>query len=300
MAATPREQLIAEWRERLRDCESATGEMTSRSAWLTRVRVRLYRFLLSLYGTGEWQGAPGENLPSSGVGESPTAALQAQEAAPLAGKPAKSEGQIRSVLAAVSGASAQVPAPGPLVSEAEQNIWVIAATTKEKWQALAGLELLQQRGFQVRLRRRGNESILEVPARERKRAFELLDEWRQEMRALATSTDVRRGDDHASILPVIFGLMSFFCLLFFIVVTGCAFLFVWERLHYLGISSSRAQGASLGFETLFGPEYIFVWTEYVFVWLGVMLIGVAALIAATLRWWRIRKRPLANRHSESG
>ena len=53
--STPRDQLIADWQNRLAAASEAPEEATSRAAWLVRLRTRLYHFLLSLYGEGNWK-----------------------------------------------------------------------------------------------------------------------------------------------------------------------------------------------------------------------------------------------------
>ena len=48
-----RPDLIADWQTRLAAAEEGAG-CASSPGWLQRARVRLYRFLLSLYGDGGW------------------------------------------------------------------------------------------------------------------------------------------------------------------------------------------------------------------------------------------------------
>src|SRR5262245_52078179 len=52
---TTREQLIDRWQTQLADSE-VQAESGSRR-WLWQMRVRLYRFLLLCYGSGEWKSS---------------------------------------------------------------------------------------------------------------------------------------------------------------------------------------------------------------------------------------------------
>ena len=92
MAAASREQLIAEWRERLSAAEASSTDSTTRPAWLLRIRIRLYRFLLSLYGDGDWSASPQQAT------EPPSLVFDSADALALEGKPAKGEERIRAAL----------------------------------------------------------------------------------------------------------------------------------------------------------------------------------------------------------
>ncbi len=110
MATTAREEIIAEWRKQLAEAEEPVDADSQRTAWLTRLKLRLYRFLISLYGDGRWNGS------DSDAEESPHAGpfVVSEEALPLTGKPAKDASQIRDVLKSVAEASDGRTKPGPL------------------------------------------------------------------------------------------------------------------------------------------------------------------------------------------
>jgi len=120
MAAT-RERIVTDWTRRLAEAEAGAEAGRNRAAWLSRLRVRLYRFLISLYGDGRWNAAVGEK----GTAPSPiktSAVFESADALPLAGKPAKSGEQIRGVLAAVANAQDERQQIGPWTE------WVVVAT----------------------------------------------------------------------------------------------------------------------------------------------------------------------------
>src|SRR5262245_5936502 len=109
MPAT-REELIADWRERLAAAEEPVTPDSSRAAWLARLRMRVYRFLLSLYGGGDWN-AP-EQIAERQREHNDSVVIDAG-ALPLAGKPAKGESAIRATLESVAKARENASAPGP-------------------------------------------------------------------------------------------------------------------------------------------------------------------------------------------
>jgi len=54
IAVVSRDELIADWHKRLAAAEQSQADASKRSQWLARMRVRIYQFLLSLYGEGNW------------------------------------------------------------------------------------------------------------------------------------------------------------------------------------------------------------------------------------------------------
>src|SRR5262245_1199784 len=104
--ADTRERIIADWTRRLADAEASDDAGVNRAAWLSRLRVRLFRFLLSLYGDGRWNAAVEENGAASSSSNA-SVVFDSADALPLAGKPAKNDEQIRSVLAAVAAAQVE-------------------------------------------------------------------------------------------------------------------------------------------------------------------------------------------------
>ncbi len=124
---TTRDQLIADWRKRLDAASEAPEEPTSRAAWLVRLRIRLYRFLLSLYGEGDWN-APAE-APVRRRSPDPAAAATAGLPLDLSGKPAKDASIIRAALSSFAGAAETTPQPGPLAAGADLDAWITVAST---------------------------------------------------------------------------------------------------------------------------------------------------------------------------
>jgi hypothetical protein len=170
-----RKQLVAEWRSRLAATEEIPAGAVSRPAWLVRVQRRLYQFLLSLYGNGDWRTT---DLPDSPpvveIGGEQSVVFDAPGVWPLAGKPAKETGKIRAVLKAVATAQDEPLPAGPLVDCLPAEDWVTVAVVKRGIEPNRCVKLLGSRQFTVRVLGRGADLSVEVPAREHQAALKLL------------------------------------------------------------------------------------------------------------------------------
>src|SRR5262245_60049142 len=109
MMSLHRDQLISNWRAKLASAEAEPVGSSPRRAWLVRVRTRLYRFLLSLYGDGRWTSDE-HAAPSPAV-------FAGADAEQLDGKPAKDLGEIRSVLKSVANGQDHRPQAGTLTGD---------------------------------------------------------------------------------------------------------------------------------------------------------------------------------------
>jgi hypothetical protein len=123
-----RTELIADWKRQLAAAQ-ALPQASLRAAWLTRVRARLYRFLVACYGNGDWTTDYALSSPARAVADRPQADTSCSPAAlsDLSGKPAKSAGHIRSVLKKVAGAQEAAIGVGPLAAGLDPAGWVIVA-----------------------------------------------------------------------------------------------------------------------------------------------------------------------------
>ncbi len=167
-----RDQLISDWRQKLAAADTVVAG-TGRAAWLARMRRRLYRFLIACYGNREWTAAP--SVPASGPASAPAAVLfESAEAMELNGKPAKTGGQIRSVLKKVAGAQDHPPEAGPLAGGLDATSWVVVAAASSKLKTGRCCELLRAAGLHARTAYHGDDHMVEVPACERHEAFEIV------------------------------------------------------------------------------------------------------------------------------
>jgi hypothetical protein len=177
-----RDNLIADWRARLADAEAEPMSAAPPRAWLTRVRVRLYRFLLSLYGTGEWR-ADGEQSLESQPAASAAVVFDSAEAETLTGKPAKGEGQIRTVLKAVANSQDHRPQAGSLQgSEVIANLWLMVVSDSTNLSLPRCQNLLKHHGIECRRVAYGREWALEVRAATHPAAVALLDKHYDDLR----------------------------------------------------------------------------------------------------------------------
>lgn len=166
--------LLADWQRKLTAAESIS-DVGSRGRWLARMQIRLYHFLLSCYGSGDWRGEPphtpfvatNNRFSPMGSGE--------LLGPPLEGKSAKSSDQIRLAIKQIASAQGNPPPAGPLAKGIAPNNWIIAGTYRNRRFAEAGLLLLRHHALTARTRRQRRETIIEVWASERDEALALLD-----------------------------------------------------------------------------------------------------------------------------
>lgn len=174
-----REQLIAEWRERLASAESAPAEGGARPAWLLRLRLRMYRFLLSIYGDGAWNaGEPVTARVEDDVAGSMIAAKLA--ATELEGKPAKGADEIRGVLTTFVKAQGAEVKPGPFVQGLPAESWIMVGACRGGVAAEDWLRMLEGKGLKPRVRRSGRRELIEVPLRQRTEAIRIMGELADE------------------------------------------------------------------------------------------------------------------------
>jgi hypothetical protein len=168
---TTREQLIADWRLRLSEAEDVGGEQLSRPAWMTRLRLRLYRFLISLYGEGHWNAgevAGGEEVSSrAGV-------IVADQSLPLAGKPAKDESSIRAALQSLAAGGGEKPAAGPLLAGTERSAWVVVASTTWGLDPQRSTDALIAKGIAARTVGHADDTTVEVRAVHQATAMQII------------------------------------------------------------------------------------------------------------------------------
>jgi hypothetical protein len=173
---TTREQLIADWRKRLvaaRDLPRSS----QRAAWLARLRIRLYRLLLSLYGDGQWNSS----TPSPADYDSAHSESVVIEpgALPLAGKPAKDRDQIRAALDALSGSRDLAVPPGPLTAGLTPESWVVVGSASGRLKTTRLLLFFKRSGLTARQSLRGDDRIVEVQARDFTQAQSIIEHNRE-------------------------------------------------------------------------------------------------------------------------
>jgi len=261
--ATTRDQLISDWRQQLAAAEESVAA-TPRMAWIARMQVRLYRFLLACYGGTDWQPparSPGEPRDASPL------VFDSAEAKSLAGKPAKSLGQIRSVLTAVAKAQDDPHAPGPLAGGLDYDSWVVVAAASSKLKTGWCAELLAKAGLHPRRCHRGDDELVEVPAHERHEAFEIVEQNRERIHQPPGTPRTQR-------IPAWhrFAAGAIIALWFTGLMSWALAAFAWSS---TGTTGNRVQPTDF----LDGPGYFGIW-------FSLYLATLLGLGLAFLRWLR--------------
>jgi hypothetical protein len=172
----PREKLVADWQARLAAAGETSAEPPSRAAWLARLRLRLYRFLLSLYGEGEWNAAQETDTErraaSPGIPDIET---------PLAGKPAKDASTIRAAIRKVAQAQDSWIAAGPLVHGIDRDQWVVVATRASGIDPQLAAAALAAKGMPARIEPYGRDFAVKVQVQHGMAASEFVLAHRSEL-----------------------------------------------------------------------------------------------------------------------
>jgi len=171
---TAREQLIADWQNRLASASDIREESPSRSAWLSRLRIRLYQFLLSLYGDGQWR-APSKTATDSSKSHD---VVIEPGVLPLAGKPAKDDSKIRATLESVASAREHPAELGPLAAGFGRDAWVIIASAGGGIDPQLCADALKAKGIIPRLVGRYEDVTVEVLAQHAAVAAKLITSQR--------------------------------------------------------------------------------------------------------------------------
>lgn len=258
--ATTRDELVHDWRERLSAAEATTAS-SPRSAWLARMQIRLYRFLLACYGTSNWEppARPAEHSPL---------VFDSAEAKSLDGKPARSLAEIRSVLGSVAKAQDETPMPGPLAGGLDHDSWVVVAAASSKLKVHRCIDLLVKAGLHPRLCQRGDDQTVEVPAHERRDAFDVVERHRPTLHQPPKTPRTQPVPAWAS-----FGALS-------IVAMWLTGLLTWAVIAFAWASTGSAASAASPVEFLSGESYLGVWFS----------LFLAALLSFSLGFMRHRRR----------
>jgi hypothetical protein len=169
--ATTRDQLIADWQRRLAEAEVVAPDETSRPAWLTRLRLRLYRFLISLYGEGSWNGG---NVIANDRENARRNVVVADQVLPPAGKPAKDESSIRSALQTFASGRDEKSVAGPLAAGSDHAAWIVVASTSWGLDPTKSASALAENEIQSRTVGRANEITVEVRSLHQDHAMKII------------------------------------------------------------------------------------------------------------------------------
>jgi hypothetical protein len=141
-----RGKLVQDWRRRLAAAEAEDQE-EHRLRWLYRMRVRLYRFLLSCYRQGDWRADEASTKGDETFADVPHGDTTTLLDVTLDGKPAKNPGKMLAVLKSVSAAQDHPPLAGPLIHGIAEDEWIVAASARDKLKLPGCVELLRHFGI---------------------------------------------------------------------------------------------------------------------------------------------------------
>ncbi len=175
-----REQLVQRWQEGLDRYEDEMRRASPHRRWLKRIYIRVYRFLLSVYGGGNWTADAGasevaDTGPAADEVGSPRGQLidlRADEE----GRPPKGVAEIRHTLKTVHGA-ARSPELGPQTHGLDPDDWIVAASQRDGADAQRCALALRRRGIPCRLS--GwllKNAVVEVPYVHHEEALAVLNE----------------------------------------------------------------------------------------------------------------------------
>ncbi len=183
-----RYEIVSQWQERLVSAEHL-ADGTARFRWIHLARVRLYRFLLSCYGSGQWRSGMQDDADAS-------PAVHHDEVLPLAGKPPKSAGAIQSVLKSVHNAQDHPPPVGPLTAGLNPETYMAVTDSDARIDVERCETFLLDNGFHPRVVGRGRRMTVEVPYCELREAEALVDSRREMLRPrLITTIDRLRHNN---------------------------------------------------------------------------------------------------------
>lgn len=177
---TTRQDLLTHWQEQLLLAEVADD---ARSSWRGRIRLRLYRFLLAMYGGAVWTGSPHEadevtSHPSPLMVSDEVQLPESPDEATLHdhGKAPRTRAEILRGLKHVRGLSDELAPPGPLQDGLPADAPVAVATCKKAPRARRLMSQLRAAGFAPTLVRRANFSQIFVRASQATAALEVISQ----------------------------------------------------------------------------------------------------------------------------
>ncbi len=249
--------LVNRWRSKLDEAQQLLVAGSPRLEWLRRTQVRLYRFLLSLYGDGQWQADQHSSCDDAGEESSAAHVRSFAVSEPYCGSPPKSPGQIRAALKSLHAAN-QGNAPRAGAVDLNQNpTWLIVATQRDRYRPDKCVKLLHTCGIEARKTRRGRDVAVEVPRDDFDKALSLLrqDPYRDQE---SVRTKVRKGWRYfvanASLAALVFSFVITSLTAVFLVESGTYSFpddfFLALRILIGTFAISAASGAVLGWITL--------------------------------------------------
>ncbi|WP_425614796.1 hypothetical protein NA78x_004675 [Anatilimnocola sp. NA78] len=149
---TTRQELLDYWQQRLADSEHAGGQGF---AWTDRLRLKLYRFLLAMYGQSEWPGSKDD--VDNEIGRTLNSSLMVADTSEIStGKAPRTRAEILKSLQSVKGLSDELAPPGPLQHGLEPNSPVVVAANRKRVKAERVARYLEKQNIPIEVRYAGS------------------------------------------------------------------------------------------------------------------------------------------------
>jgi hypothetical protein len=168
-----RQQLVEDWKAKLAASSQPPTECGARFAWVRQVYARIYRFLVSCYGEGEWRGA-GDDSSLNADSQSTASRMPFVECVPTSdGLLPKSRERIRAALESIHGSNPGIATPGTMTGVSD-DAWVVVAARKHLKSARAVHRRLMICGIKAHLQNRTTDTAIVVRYGEFDQALEVI------------------------------------------------------------------------------------------------------------------------------
>lgn len=156
-----RHQLVEEWKAKCEASSQSPPERGTRFAWVRQIYSRIYRFLISSYGTGNWRGAV-DDSDVSVDSRSITSRMPFVDHRPSAGGLVPKTGdRIRATLESIHNSNPGIVTAGKM-SGVEDGSWVVVDARKKSEYARAVHRGLVAYGIEARLQNRATDTAVAV------------------------------------------------------------------------------------------------------------------------------------------
>ena len=156
-----RQQLVEEWKAKLAASEQTPAASNERFAWVRQIYTRIYRFLVSYYGDGEWRGDRDDSSPRANSQSTVSRMPFVECVPPSDGLLPKSPERIRATLESIHDSNPGIATAGTM-GGVEVDSWVIVDAQKKSQYARVVHQRLVACGIETRLLHRTTDMAVVV------------------------------------------------------------------------------------------------------------------------------------------
>lgn len=157
-----RQHLVEGWKANLAVNTQEDVDRERSFAWFRQIYSRIYRFLISCYGEGEWRGAGEESQVSVGPSSDASRMAFVDYRSTTVGLVPKSAERIRATLDSIHDSNPGIAIPGTTTSIGDDT-WVVVAARKRCKAANAVHRRLIVCGIDARIQNRTTDIAIAVP-----------------------------------------------------------------------------------------------------------------------------------------